>query len=105
MAGTPESKVKAKVVKLLAKYGVYYFFVPANGYGRAGVPDIICCADGKFLAIECKAGTGKTTALQDREIEKIQSAKGHAIVARETNLDMLEFLIQELIRYDGKKTF
>ncbi len=100
MAGTPESKVKASVVKLLNKYGVYYFFVPANGYGRAGVPDIVCCADGKFLAIECKAGTGKTTALQDREIEKIQSAKGHAIVARETNLDMVELLIQELIRHE-----
>jgi Holliday junction resolvase len=64
------------------------------------VPDIVCCADGKFLAIECKAGTGKTTALQDREIEKIQSAKGHAIVARETNLDMVELLIQELIRHE-----
>lgn len=100
MAGTPESKVKASVVKLLNKYGVYYFFVPANGYGRAGVPDIVCCADGKFLAIECKAGAGKTTALQDREIEKIQSAKGHAIVARETNLDMVELLIQELIRHE-----
>jgi Holliday junction resolvase len=100
MAGTPESKVKSAVVKLLVKYGVYYFFVPANGYGRAGVPDIVCCADGKFLAIECKAGAGKTTALQDREIEKIQSAKGHAIVARETNLDMVELLIQELIRHE-----
>jgi len=69
---TPESKVKAAVVKLLKQNGVYYFFPATHGYGRSGVPDIVCCVKGKFLAIECKAGGNKPTALQEKEIAAIQ---------------------------------
>jgi Holliday junction resolvase len=96
MARTPENAVKAAVVKLLKKYGVYYFFPATHGYGRSGVPDIICCVNGKFLAIECKAGSGNTTALQDKEINAIRTAKGIAAVVRETNLDMIEQILKEL---------
>ena len=96
MAGTPESKVKAAVVKLLKQYGAYYFFPATHGYGRSGVPDIVCCVKGKFLAIECKAGKGETTALQDKEINAIRTAQGVAAVARETNLDMIEQVLKEL---------
>ena len=60
---TPEAKVKASVVKLLKQYEVYYFFPATHGFGRSGVPDIVCCMNGIFLAIECKAGTGKLTRL------------------------------------------
>lgn len=77
---TKEHAVKAAVKKELDKAGVYYFMPPANGYGRAGIPDIICCVNGHFLAIECKAGKGKTTALQERELEKIRTAGGHTLV-------------------------
>jgi hypothetical protein len=45
---TPESKVKAKCVDLLKAVVVYDFFPVANGLGRAGIPDIICCYKGKF---------------------------------------------------------
>jgi len=93
---TPESKVKAAVVKMLNKYDIYYFFPATHGYGRSGVPDIVCCVRGKFLAIECKAGTNEPTALQLREIQKIQESKGVAAVVRETNLDMIETILQEM---------
>jgi Holliday junction resolvase len=100
MALSPEGKVKAEVVKILRRHDVYYFFAAMNGYGRSGVPDIICCANGKFLAIECKAGANETTPLQDKEIAKIQSAKGNAVVARETNLDIVETIVKELTRHE-----
>lgn len=95
MAGTPESKVKLAVVKLLKQYGVYFFFPATHGYGRSGVPDIVCCINGKFLAIECKAGKGEPTALQQREINQIQQAGGMAMVVKE-DLTLLEFLLKEL---------
>jgi Holliday junction resolvase len=105
MSGTPESKVKAAVTKLLKSYGAYYFYPATHGYGRSGVPDIVCCIKGKFLAIECKAGKGETTALQDREINAIRTAQGIAAVARETNLDMIEQILKELThdRKEGDK--
>ena len=96
MAATPESKVKAAVKKILDSYGVYHFSPAANGYGRVGVPDIICCVNGYFLAIECKAGQGKTTALQDREIAAINAAQGVAIVVNEHGIAALPLTIETL---------
>jgi len=87
---TPEAKVKASVVKLLKAYGIYYFFPATHGFGRSGVPDIIACYNSQFLAIECKAGKGKTTALQDKEINKIILAGGVAFVVNEVSIDRLK---------------
>ena len=96
MAVTPESKVKAQVVKLLKAHEAYYFFPATHGMGRSGVPDVVCCVKGKFVAVECKAGKNTTTALQDREIKAIQTARGVAVVINETNLELLETILKEL---------
>lgn len=96
MALTPEAKVKRDVAKILDRYNVYYFFPPANGYGRQGIPDIICCMHGHFLAIECKAGKGTTTVLQDREIAKIVQNGGTALVVNEDNQEELINLLSKL---------
>lgn len=96
MAQTPEAKVKAAVKKVLDQYEVYHFSPPANGYGRVGIPDIICCINGYFVAIECKAGKGKTTALQDRELDGIIEAGGVALVVNEDGVDSLHHLISSI---------
>lgn len=87
---TPEAKVKARVVEIIKKYRAYYFFPAQNGYGRAGIPDIIVCFKGIFLGIECKARFNKPTALQEREMKAITQAGGHALVIREDTTEMLE---------------
>ena len=85
MSTTPETKVKMKVKRILDERGAYYFLPPSNGFGRAGIPDIIVCHCGYFLAIECKAGKGRTTTLQEREINRIRKSCGIALVVNETN--------------------
>jgi hypothetical protein len=94
VAATPEKRVKDKVVSILKDEGAYYFFPATHGYGRSGVPDIIACVNGRFLAVECKAGTGKPTTLQVREIERIRWCGGVATVVNEENWE----LVRELIR-------
>jgi hypothetical protein len=90
---TPEGKVKAKVKKLLDEREVYYFMPATGGYGRSGIPDFICCYNGRFMAIECKAGKGDLTALQTRELTRIDAAGGEAVVVRETSMDnFIKFL-------------
>jgi Holliday junction resolvase len=96
MAMTPEGAVKAKVRKILQDRGAYYFMPPANGYGRVGIPDIICCHKGKFLAIECKAGKNKPTALQFMEMGAIRNAGGVALVINEDNLHTIAEALAEL---------
>ena len=94
MADTPEWKVKRAVRLMLDKLGAYHFMPPANGFGRAGIPDIIACIDGHFVAIECKAGKGTTTALQDRELNAVLNSGGTTYIARESNLDELQQLLR-----------
>jgi len=97
MAKTPEKVVKDKIVSILKDEGVYYFFPTTYGYGRSGVPDIIACVRGAFVAFECKAGHNKPTALQVREIERIRSSGGCALVVNEENWDMVRPFIRKLI--------
>lgn len=101
MASTPEKLVKQKVVKLLKAQGIYYFSPMTHGFGRSGVPDIICCIDGKFLGIECKAGSNKPTALQEKEMQAIRDAGGRAVVINEHNLTLLGDLLKEMV--DGEE--
>jgi len=51
-------------------------------YGTAGIPDIICCIGGYFVAFEVKAEKGKTTVLQEVCIRKIREAGGTAEIVR-----------------------
>lgn len=100
MAMTPEAKVKKQIRAILDAEGVYYAMPMGTGYGNSGVPDFLCCVAGKFVAIEAKAGKGKTTALQDANIDKIRSAAGVALVINEQNIDTL----MPLLRYMQGKT-
>lgn len=93
MADTPERAVKRRVTYMLEKAGAYYFYPATHGYGRSGVPDIVACLKGQFIGIECKAGKGATTALQERELSRIRAAGGVALVIHEGNFDVLEELL------------
>jgi hypothetical protein len=82
MAGTPESKVKAKIKTWLKSHKIWFCMPMGNGFGNSGVPDFVCCWNGEFLAIEAKA-PGKrsnTTVLQDTQIMGIHQAGGYALV-------------------------
>jgi hypothetical protein len=96
MALTPEKKVKNKVVRVLKAEGVYYFFPATHGMGRSGVPDIICCVNGRFLAVEVKAGRNEPTRLQERELVAVQSAGGVALVINEHGIALLKGFIKLL---------
>jgi hypothetical protein len=47
-------------------------------YGVAGLPDIICCINGRFVAFEVKTENGRLSKLQELAIAKIQAAGGAA---------------------------
>lgn len=91
---TPEAKVKKKVRDTLGTIPNCWFFMPpANGYGRAGIPDFVGCYRGFFFAIECKAGDNKLTALQERELEGINKANGMTWVVTDNNVGHFKDLL------------
>jgi len=63
-------------------------------YGTAGLPDIICCINGAFVAFEVKTPSGKLTTLQELTLKKINAAKGKAF--KVTSLQEVKEIIQNL---------
>lgn len=71
---------------------IYYFragsgvFQTAQGRyvktGRPGVPDIICCAYGKFLGIEVKTEKGRQSQAQKQAEQDIDWAGGEYHIVR-----------------------
>lgn len=90
MASTPEALVKKRIRKILEDSHTYFAMPIGTGYGNSGVPDFLVCYQGDFIAIEAKAGKGKTTALQDAHLAKIRDAGGIALVINEDNINELE---------------
>lgn len=93
MAQTPEAKVKSTIRSWLTARGIWYCQPVGTGFGPSGVPDFVCCWNGKLLAIEAKA-PGKrsnTTVMQDNQIMGIHKAGGMALVVDNVSqLDELE---------------
>ena len=61
---------------------------------RSGTSDILACIEGRFAAIEVKAGKDIVSALQYEKQRKIRAAGGYAIIAR--SLDDVAMLIEEI---------
>lgn len=93
MASTPEALVKKRIRTFLEATGAYFAMPIGTGYGNSGVPDFLVCHNGRFVAIEAKAGKGKTTALQESHLSKIREAGGVAVVVNETNIHTLPELL------------
>ena len=90
MALTPEGKVKDRVKAILKRRGVWYCMPRGQTYGRAGIPDFLCCHKGRFIAVETKAGRGRATPLQMKELKDLFRHQGIVLIVREDGMDELE---------------
>lgn len=74
-----------KYVKKLQANG--YPIIAINQHGSAfssrGVPDLLICAKGQFIAVELKVGDNKPTPLQADYLERISCAGGMTHVIRD----------------------
>ena len=84
-----EKAVENKIKKWLEDKGYWYFKVHGSIFQPSGIPDILACINGKFVAIEVKRTKGGVISpLQKAQIEKIKENGGIAGVAN----SMEEFL-------------
>lgn len=103
MAATPESKVKDRVKKILAKFQKTYHLMPVTGgYGSSGAPDIIALVEGKFIGIECKANGNKPTALQMKHLEKIVGADGYGFVVDDKSIGVFILALDNVVNNRAK---
>lgn len=101
MAKQPESRLQLKIQKAIKKkYPDVFMFKHWGGpFSPAGIPDLIICLRGHFIAFEVKLPTdrSKTSKIQDETILDIQRAGGCACVVRspEAALAILEGVIDD----------
>ena len=78
-----EKDIVAAIQRLLKTVPRCFAWKEHGGmYGSAGIPDVICCLDGRFFAFEVKTPEGRVTKLQEQTIHRIRVAGGHAYVVR-----------------------
>lgn len=91
-----EKTFENKVKKYLKEKNIWHVKYFANTFTKVGVPDILACVNGKFLAIELKAEKGKVSELQEYNIDKIKESGGIAIVLRPSKFEEFKKLIEVL---------
>lgn len=64
-------------------------------YGTAGIPDIICCYRGRFIAFEVKQPGRKLTRLQETTLYKIETAGGFA--KKVTSVEEVRLILNEVL--------
>ena len=89
-----EQAIQSDILKYLKSVGAYTIKVSAAT--KAGIPDIICCYKGRFIAIEVKRPETKTniSPLQVANITMIINAQGEALVA--WSKDMVKTFIDNI---------
>ena len=89
---TPEAALKAKIKAYLKKnYPQAVQFSPIAGrFSTIGVSDIVCCIEGRFVALEVKVPGNHATTLQKDFIMRVEAAGGIAgVVYSVTDVDTL----------------
>lgn len=76
---SPEKYEKDDITKYLVRIGAFFFKPFMAGYGKSGVPDIVCCIQGTFFGIEVKREGKTPTKAQELRIAEIQKAGGIAV--------------------------
>lgn len=98
-----EKTFENKIKKFLDEEKCWYVKFFANGYTRKGIPDLLCCVNGYFLAIEVKGENGKATDLQKWNIGKIEHCGGLGLILRPSQFENFKELVKILKSTDSKK--
>lgn len=75
-----EKSFENKIKKFLDDEGAWYVKFFANSYTRSGIPDLLCCINGYFVAVEVKAQSGHPSPLQIHHCTEIRISGGFAFI-------------------------
>lgn len=90
-----ETQFKTRALNYLRAQYPKGFFWKASDQFQGGIPDIVGCIEGKFIAIELKVKGNKTTPLQDFVLNKLKEAG--AIIAVCYSIDDIKELMYKLL--------
>lgn len=93
----PESRLVTQIKSTLElKHGGFWIKVHGGMYQQNGIPDLIGCVRGQFIALEVKVPerADRVTRLQEQTIQEIEDAGGVARVV--TSIEEAEQAMDDL---------
>ena len=93
-AGTPSDKMTA------AQCG-WFLKVWGGGMQKGGIPDVLMCVNGLFIAVELKGDSGKPSDLQRMNTARINQSNGIGIILYPDGLKDFQKIIQGVIDCNG----
>jgi len=90
-----EKNIENQIKTYLKQKGAYVVKYFGTTYTQAGTPDLLICYKGKFIALEVKNETNKTSSLQDIHLQQIKKAGGISAVVR--SLEEVKLIIDTII--------
>lgn len=98
-----EKQFENKVKTFLKDNGCWFLkYWGGAAYTKSGIPDILVCCKGRFMAVEVKAPNGKPSDLQIYNLRRIDRAGGLAILLYPKDYDLFKRLVENP---DNKKLY
>ena len=90
-----ERDITSKIMRYLKSLpNTFCWKQHGDAYSQSGIPDIICCFNGIFVAFEVKTTNGRLTKLQEVTMAKIREAKGYAF--KVTDVEEVKYYLKTL---------
>lgn len=93
-AGTPSNQMSATQCGWFMK-------VWGGGMQKSGIPDLLMCVNGVFVAVELKGESGKPSELQRMNTARINQSNGIGIILYPDGFDGFKKIIQGVIDCNG----
>ena len=92
-----EKTFENKIKKYLKEKGAWYIKYWGGGnFTKEGIPDLLICYKGCFIAVEVKASNGRPSDLQLYHLKKIKEAGGKAFLLYPKNFNEFKKFIESL---------
>lgn len=96
----PEKKIENQIKTELERRRAWYVKIAASNYMPVGIPDILACYNGRFIAIEVKrpGRLNGTSPAQRLQLDNIVRAGGYGLVT--DNVDAVITLLDKISKLD-----
>jgi hypothetical protein len=92
-----EKNFENKIKDFLKENNCWHVKFFANAFTKSGIPDILCCVNGYFVAIEVKAENGTPSELQKHNIRQINECCGIGIILYPNQYSLFCRMINDLM--------
>ncbi len=76
----------------------WYLKIWGGGFQKSGIPDLLMCVNGIFIAAELKSSVGKPTELQVKNIQMVNSGGGIGLVVYPEGFEQFKEIIKGVIQ-------